>query len=156
MLAWMLIAIVATSALIPAAHAFAVNPAAAGLLRRGHAAAAIDRMEALRTGLRAPACHADASAASARRSLHLMMTEGMGARARERVLVLQRARARTEALALAQRAGADEVLLAGSAKPKLVGLIGATGGVGRLCAAALQEQVPVRCMRVCAKESSRI
>merc|ERR1719199_1275269 len=27
-----------------------------------------------------------------------------------------------------------------AAKPKLVGLIGATGGVGRLCCAALQEQ----------------
>ena len=46
--------------------------------------------------------------------------------------------------------------MAGSGKPKLVGLIGATGGVGRLCAAALQEQVSVRCMCARAIESSRV
>jgi len=80
MVTGMLLAAVAISALIPAAHAFAVNPAAAGLLRRGHAAAAIDRTEA---GLRSPAFPARAaSAASARRGLNLMMAEGMGARAR--------------------------------------------------------------------------
>jgi len=80
MVTGMLLAAVAISALIPAAPAIAVHPAAAGLLRRGHAAAAIDRTEA---GLRSPAFPARAaSAASARRGLNLMMAEGMGARAR--------------------------------------------------------------------------
>ena len=145
----MLLATVAISGLIPAAHAFAINPDAAGLLRRGHAAAAIHRTEALRAGLRATALP---SASSARRGLHLMMAEGKGARARARAQARSSARGGARARGgTRQRAGVHAVLVAGSAKPKLVGLIGATGGVGRLCAAALQEQVSVRCMCARAK-----